>query len=263
MSIARKVARRTAVWALKGPLLSLLWWRARRRKFAPGISIITVNYNTLPYLQALVRGVRAYTTTPVRIVVVDNCSTDGSVEWARAQEGVEVIALRANVHHGPAMDIGILRCTTEFFIALDVDAFPISETWLDRLIEPLQAGAQVSGAGYPPTDDSDVQPYVHACCLAMRTARFVGERHTFCAVEPWDTAQRISVREWPHIHCLKITSSYGPGILGSVFGDVVYHNFYSARFAVTSRDKIDWVSRGQPEDAWEAAMRRYFPTDQR
>ena len=157
------------------------------------------------------------------------------------------------------MNIGILLCRTEHFVALDVDAFPIDESWLTQLFEPVNAGSHVSGAGYPPTPDPNIQPYVHACCVAMKTERFVQQRHTFSPGVSWDTAQSISQREWPNIHTFPITSSRGPGILGTVFGGFVYHNFYSSRFATTDRDRIDWVDRGQPEDAWEAAMAQYFP----
>lgn len=152
------------------------------------------------------------------------------------------------------MDIGVLRCRTKFFVALDIDAFPIDDVWLDQLLTPLQNGAMVAGAEY-----SVEQPYVHACCLAMSTPRFVERRHTFCPGPSWDTAQSISIKEWPNIHTFPITSSRGPGILGSVFGELIYHNFYSARFAVTTRDRLDLIDRGQPEDAWAEAIDTYFP----
>ena len=44
-----------------------------------------------------------------------------------------------------------------------------------------------------------------------------------------------------------------------MFGDIVYHNFYSARFSVTTRGRIDGIDRGVPEDVWHDAIERYFP----
>ena len=255
----RSRVRRLAVRMLTGPYTDALRWRARRADLTDGVTVIAVNFNTLPYMKALVAGVRRHSSTELPIHIIDNASTDASKSWASEHPRVRFSWLPVNVHHGPAMDIGILRCRTTHFIAIDVDAFPVDDTWLDRLLEPLRSGAKVVGAGYPPIPDPAVQPYVHACCLAMSTRRFVDQHHTFSPGESWDTAQSISMREWPNIHPLPITSSRGPGILGSVFGGVVYHNFYSARFATTTRDRIDWVDRGQPEDAWAAAMRTYFP----
>lgn len=254
------LVRRSMVTAITGPLTRILRWRAHRAQLRDGITVVAVNFNTLPYMRAMVAGIRQHSPAGLPIIIIDNASTDGSRRWARAQPGIKFIRLPVNVHHGPAMDIGILHCRTKQFVAIDIDAFPIDSSWLSELLGPLESEtADVTGAGYPPNPREDIQPYVHACCLAMNTSRFVQRRHTFSPGPTWDTAQSISQKEWPSIHTLPITSSRGPGILGSVFGGVVYHNFYSARFSTTSRDRIDWVDRGQPEDAWSAAMHTYFP----
>ena len=247
------------VWAIVSPLTSLRRRQARRAHRQPGVTIVTVSYNTLGYLQAMVAGVRKYSPPGTPIIVVDNGSTDGCVRWSKQQPGVRVVRLPTNVLHGPAMNLGLALCRTEHFVALDVDAFPISTMWLSELLEPLNRGMHVSGAGYPPTPEHNIQPYVHACCLTMKTSRFLDQEHTFSPGASWDTGQSISQREWPHVHTVPITASRGPGILGSVFGDIVYHNFYSARFHTSSVQRIDWVDRGQPEDAWAAAMDQYFP----
>ncbi len=263
----RGAGQRCGIWAITRPLTKVAVWRARLRRRSPGVTVITVSFNTLPYLQALVAAVQRRSPAGTKIIVIDNASNDGSAAWARRQPEVYVRRLPLNIHHGPAMNLGVALCRTEFFIALDVDAFPVSDTWIEDSIDPLLAGAEVSGAGYPPVGfDSDFdqapdrpQPYIHACWLAMRTDRFLGQGHTFSPGPTWDTAQAISLAESPAIHPIPISSSRGPGILGSVFGNAVYHNFYSARFTTTSRDRIDWVDRGQPEDAWAAALAEYFP----
>lgn len=257
----KSLARRLAVHTLTVPYTDALRWRARWAELTEGVTVIAVNFNTLPYMKALVAGVRRHASAELPILIIDNASTDSSKAWSSQQPGVRFFRLPVNVHHGPAMDIGILRCRTTHFVALDVDAFPVDDTWLDRLLEPLRHGAQVVGAGFPQLPDPAVQPYVHASCLAMSTRRFVEQRHSFSPGGSWDTAQSISMKEWPNIHTLPITSSRGPGALGSVFGGVVYHNFYSARFTTTTRDRIDWIDRGQPEDAWSEAMSKYFPDD--
>jgi hypothetical protein len=45
----------------------------------------------------------------------------------------------------------------------------------------------------------------------------------------WDTGYKISPHE-PRRFLIDRTHVYGPGGVGSVFGVVVYHNSYSARF---------------------------------
>jgi hypothetical protein len=170
------------------------------------------------------------------------------------------VAFPVNLGHGPGLDAGVLlRCRTEFFVALDVDAFPIADEWLDRLLTPLDHGAEVCGAT---SLHDDRQPYVHACCRAMRTSRFVRQRHTFKRGPTWDTAQRISELEWPSIHLLPLTSSHGPAMLGSVFGGVVYHNWYSARFGIhVGTSTLDGITPADAQLAWDDAMAASFPTE--
>ena len=248
--------RSTLLWSLANVAPRI----ASRRKLQPGVTVITANYNTLPYLKALVAGVRRYSPPGTAILVVDNGSTDGSRPWASSQPGVQLLRLPLNLRHGPALNAGVLlRCRTEFFVALDVDAFPIANDWLTSLLEPLAAGAQVVGAHS--VNPQVAQPYVHACCLAMRTSRFVAMGHTFDAGATWDTAQRISQREWPDVHMIPITSSHGPSILGTVFGDVIYHNFYGARFRASGRTRIDDLEMSEADEAWRAAMARYHPVE--
>jgi glycosyltransferase involved in cell wall biosynthesis len=246
--------RSTLRWSVStiGPRL------ASRRKLRPGVTVITANHNTLPYLKALVTGVRRHSPPGTPILIVDNGSTDGSRQWASSQPGVQLLRLPLNLGHGSALDAGVLlRCRTEFFVALDVDAFPIANDWIANLLDPLAAGAQVAGAHS--VNPEVAQPYVHACCLAMRTSRFAAKGHTFAIGPTWDTAQRISQREWPNVHMIPVTSSHGPSILGSVFGGVIYHNFYAARFNVTSRTRIDGFEQSEADEAWRGAMARYFP----
>src|SRR6478672_2798427 len=109
---------------------------ARRRIEAvePGaVTVVTVNWNTLPYLQTMCEMVRRNSPLGTRIVVVDNASTDGSRQWLRGRGDLEAVLLPFNIHHGPAADLGALRVRTEFLLLLDVDAFPISDRWIHEV----------------------------------------------------------------------------------------------------------------------------------
>lgn len=128
-----------------------------------------------------------------------------------------------------ALDLGFLLATTEFVVALDVDAFPISDKWLPTVLGRLQAGAVVAGG-------ADRRGFVHPSFLAMRRLDFVDKRHTFVAqytgelgVDGWDVGELISVRERGRLGLIPVTSQFGPPPIGSVFGDIVYHNFYGSR----------------------------------
>lgn len=247
-------------WHLVVPAL-----RARARRRIPRLepaatTVVTVNWNSWEHCRVLIETVRRRSPAGTRIVVVDNASKDGSRARLAEDGAVETVRMPLNVGHELAMDIGVLGCETEFVVALDVDAFPLHERWLDELLAPLSAGAQVSGARLN-------RSYVHPCCWAMRTARFVERKHSFRSdYQPrsegrdasGDVGEEISAREAPNLHFFEVTSQRGPGDVGTVFGDLVYHNFYATRFNATSEPTLDGVvAADDPGQAWEEALRRY------
>jgi glycosyltransferase involved in cell wall biosynthesis len=246
-----------------GPYQHALRLRARSRRIEPGATVVTVNFNTLPFLKTLVSAVQRYSPDWLQLLVMDNASTDGSIEWMQ-QVGVRYHTFSYNVYHPTALDIGFLLAKTEFAIALDIDAFPITDAWVDTLLNPLRAGKVVSGAYNPITHVRE--PYVHPCCLAMRTADFARRGHSF--VEPGvppgqhgqkDVGVEISLKEQGRLHLLVPTEVRGPGPVGSVFGGVVYHNFYATRFMDPDTALADtYVHRTDPELAWSEAVERFL-----
>ena len=68
----------------------------------------------------------------------------------------------------------------------------------------------------------------------------------------------MSAREPGRLHFFEPTSQRGPGDVGTVFGDLVYHNFYSTRFGTTRAPTLDAVvGRDDPTAAWDEALARY------
>jgi glycosyltransferase involved in cell wall biosynthesis len=247
-------------WRVAVPLLRA---RARRRlsRLEPGATtVVTVNWNSWPHLEVLIDVVRRRSPASTRIIAVDNGSRDGSRRRIRERAGVKRLLLPMNVGHELAMDLGVLLADTEYVVALDVDAFPLHEDWLDRLLGPLSEGAQVSGARLN-------REYVHPCCWAMRTARFVERGHSFRSNyvpreegrdASGDVGEAISTAEAPNVHFFEVTSQRGPGDVGTVFGDLVYHNFYATRFNATSDQTLDQVvGVDDPRRAWEEALDRW------
>ena len=53
----------------------------------PEVSIITVNYNGIKYLDSLFRSIRglSYPAEKINTILVDNSSNDGSVEFVNRQ----------------------------------------------------------------------------------------------------------------------------------------------------------------------------------
>jgi glycosyltransferase involved in cell wall biosynthesis len=261
VATARSAAQRAVVTAVR------LRARARLGRIIPGgVTIVTVNWNSVNYLRVLLSAVERFTTNcDVRVIVVDNASVDESREFLRSRPGVRVIRLPWNFGHPSALDVAFLMSETEFVIALDVDAFPIRGDWLDRLLDPLRSGSTISGARLN-------RSYVHPCCLAMRLERFVRLGHSFRSTyvprhyrdgvlidASGDVGEIMSARDGGPLHFLEVSSQFGPGDVGTVFGGVIYHNFYSTRFAAVAHQRLDGVvARDDPQKAWSTACQLYL-----
>lgn len=232
-----------------------------------GVTIAIVNWNSMDLLRDVLRAIEHFGSPagmPIEVLVIDNGSSDGSrpfLRTCRAEGRLRALLLPQNIYHGPAMDLAFLMSGTEFVVALDVDAFPITAGWLETLLAPLQQGATVAGA-------EAARGYIHPCCLAMRTAHFAAERHTFTphigtwnpermGVDEWDTGESITLREGPdRIAAFERTRVRGPLQLGSVFGEFVYHNGASTR--LRSDVKIDGLTRSDAERAWDEAVAEHL-----
>lgn len=230
-------------------------------KLRPGAAtVVTVNWNSWPHLEVLIDVVQRRSPSFTEILVVDNGSRDESRAQLARRPDVRALRLPINLGHELAMDLGVLLAETEFVVALDVDAFPLHDDWLVRLLAPLSEGAQVSGARLN-------RSYVHPCCWAMRKARFVERRHSFRSnYQPreegrdasGDVGEEISAAEAPNLHFFEVSSQRGPGDVGTVFGDLVYHNFYATRFNATSDQTLDGVVVADDSaKAWDEALERY------
>ncbi len=245
------------------------WWMMIRVRLPlrNGTTVVIVNWNSVSCLEICVGAVQRF-SAGAEIVVVDNASIDGSRAWL-SDAGIRCIALDRNVGHGPALDLGALAARTTWIVTLDVDAFPISPEWLETLIAPLRSGALVCGArggevldrltpDQPPGWDG--REFVHPCCLAMPLREYVLRRHTFMKdpVRKLDVGESISHLERERVAYLEPTSTVGPGALGTVFADVVYHNFYGTRHATTRSGTVDGITAEEARRVWDMSVEQYL-----
>lgn len=214
-------------------------------------TVITVNWNTAEFLRDLLRAVKKF-SPDADVIVVDNASSDDSRALIRAS-GVRSILLPMNLGHGPALDIAAARVRTEFFATLDVDAFPVREDWLTVLRSELDAGNVVVGGHMH-------RGFAHPSMLAMRTRDFRDRKHSFVRShwqsgefvhgQSWDVAERISMREPGRVGLIPTSEVRGPGVIGSVYGGIVYHNWFSAQGPAEQR--------AEARTAWTEAVARFL-----
>lgn len=110
------------------------------------IVIIIVNWNGIEFLQACLRSIAENPpNVSYEVIVVDNASSDGSVEWLRSDEAKHIfvdgnfklIESEENLGFGRGNNLAINESTAPYVLLLNPDTIVLPGS-LDKLIDVLQ-----------------------------------------------------------------------------------------------------------------------------
>ncbi len=90
---------------------------------APKVTIATATYNCLEYTQLFLKSLRNFAKIPYHLIIVDNHSTDGTLEFLAGQKDVELIANKRNLGFGYANNQAFARTKTPYFLGINNDTF--------------------------------------------------------------------------------------------------------------------------------------------
>jgi glycosyltransferase involved in cell wall biosynthesis len=127
----------------------------------PKVSLITTVKDAAEEIGPFLASLAAQTRVPDEVIVVDGGSSDGTVERLRAAQDVTLIeAPGANISRGRNVAIG--AATNDVLALTDADCV-LEADWLERLLEPLERGADVSMGFYRPISET----FLQACMAAV------------------------------------------------------------------------------------------------
>lgn len=87
----------------------------------PEVTVIVPAYNEAGSLAETLRSLRAQTLPPRHIIVVDDCSTDGTGEVARGEGAMVVSPLRNTGSKAGAQNVALPLVETQFTMTIDAD----------------------------------------------------------------------------------------------------------------------------------------------
>jgi GT2 family glycosyltransferase len=109
---------------------------------APFVSVVIPTWNGLHLLQECLESLNR-STVSAHVIVVDNGSTDGTVDWLRAaQPGVRLIANPRNLGFAVALNQGVRVAPTGWVAPLNNDALPAPD-WLERMLQVGTGDARI------------------------------------------------------------------------------------------------------------------------
>ena len=117
------------------------------------ISFIVPSYNNLRYLKSAYHSIRTWEDEDHEIVVLDDASVDGTVEWLKSLDDPNLIIWEnetgKRLGHTITYDIGVDLCTTEVFSIFHADMF-IGPNYVQNLVKHLDKQKVVSATRIEP-----------------------------------------------------------------------------------------------------------------
>ena len=103
------------------------------------VSVVIPNWNGKHHLATCLDSLRQQTLPPEEVIVVDDASSDGSVEFLReSYPWVTVIARRLNGGFTSTVNAGVAACRGTFVALLNNDT-ELHPEWLARMVQTLKA----------------------------------------------------------------------------------------------------------------------------
>ena len=229
-------------------------------KKIPAVSIIIPMYNVEKYVGFCLESILAQTFTDFEVIVVDDCSTDGSLELLKSRyPSVRVIANDENLGFAAAVNIGIKASTSEFVLLLnnDTEAEPGMIEYLERamrrhpdafsvaskMIQLYHPEYTVTGWGVNRGNDRPSNLYNHtayvflACAGAALYRRkvfeqigYFDEKH-FAYLEDIDVGYRARLHGYCNVYEPKaVVRHVGSGTSGSKYNS--FKVYLSARNSI-------------------------------
>lgn len=114
------------------------------------VTVVTAIYNSVRFLRKTVESVASQTLLPYEHILVDDCSTDGSLALARQLEQeyshVRVIVHENNKGYPSALNTAIQASNSDNIAILDSDDVAFS-IWLETVMPVLENNPDVGAAG--------------------------------------------------------------------------------------------------------------------
>ena len=101
-------------------------------------SVVIRCFNEAEHLPGLLEGIRRQTVPRVEVIIVDSGSTDSTVAIARKWEARILHISQQDFSFGRALNQGVAAATGDIVVFASAHTYPISNQWLELLLQPLE-----------------------------------------------------------------------------------------------------------------------------
>ncbi|NBR37635.1 MAG: glycosyltransferase family 2 protein, partial [Chitinophagales bacterium] len=131
----------------------------------PTVAIVILNWNGSSLLQTFLPSVLSTTYQPLKVVVIDNGSTDNSIAFLKsAYPQIQLICLSQNEGFAQGYNLGLQQVEADYFVLLNSDV-KVSPSFITPMVSLLEQDATIA-ACQPKIlsfDKQDEFEYAGAC----------------------------------------------------------------------------------------------------
>ena len=118
------------------------------KDLSPRVAVVIVNWNGEQFIEQCIKSLLSQTVKPFEIILLDNASSDNSLNIVRKYPSVKLIALGTNTGFARGNNLAIASAdpSVEWIALLNPDAFADSN-WLENLLISAQKNPRFSAFG--------------------------------------------------------------------------------------------------------------------
>jgi hypothetical protein len=185
-------------------------------------SIVIPHFQTPDLVRLCLRAIRRLTDPPYEVIVVDNHSQDGSLEYLRSVGWIRLIERGPETEpdaafaHAAAMDIGTAAARGRWLVSFHTDTIVRREGWLETMLGRLRDNPRAAALGAdkidsdPPWyramkrmwDTHRAKAFVRRVVGLPPNPRYSPEWYprSFCAIYRLDLVRRLGLTWQPALH---------------------------------------------------------------
>ena len=123
------------------------------------VSVVILNWNGLRYLGKCIMSLMEQTYSGYEVILIDNASTDGSVEYVRQNfPSVKIIENRVNLGFAAGNNVGIKSASGDYVILLNTDT-RVPPDFIEELVKCASMDPEIGSVGCRLLQEADVIKY--------------------------------------------------------------------------------------------------------
>lgn len=217
------------------------------------VAIIILTYNSGEYLRETIKSCRNQTYKNINIIVVDDCSTDGTIDYLKSLSDIYVFYRNKNSGISKNINFAVSKTNSKYLVFLGHDDL-IDTTHVEKMVKHIETDGDIalvhcnslkidskgSELGYTFKNDSQIKrsknPLFHlAINNFIQLCGAIIDRKKFVDVNGWDESYKF-YGEW--LICIKLSQKW----------KILYNVTTFSYYRIHSRSTMKKIERFQKKE---------------